>query len=216
MNETTTTTSPQQTTAAAPKAGLLTRVYAAFDSLPRIGKWIAAALALLAVSQVFRFFVIPTTQELNKRADRAALLLEAASARAEELPADIESRAVVFGPNSVPGRDIAEKERFSNAVAAIMKKHGVADAYGFDARPLALSGEVLPRVAAQFGGSMGRTAAELKFSGSPETVSKVIADIDASPFIDAITDVRLTYKDRRVSAVLSIERWGVSVKGGGS
>jgi hypothetical protein len=194
---------------------VLASVYAAFDALPRVGKWIVAVLALLVVSQVFRFFVIPVTEDLNKRADRAALLLKAASTRAEELPADITSRAVVFGPNAVPGRDITETERFTSAVAAIMKKHGVAGAYGFDARPLTLSGEVLPRVAAQFGGRMGRTAAELKFSGSPETVSKVIADLDASPFIDAITDVRLTYKDRRVSAVLSIERWGVNVKGGG-
>ena len=110
MNETT-TTSPQQTAAAAPKPGVLARVYAAFDALPRVGKWITAALALLVVSQVFRFFVIPVTQDLNKRADRAALLLESASMRAEELSADIESRAVVFGPNALPGRDITEKER---------------------------------------------------------------------------------------------------------
>lgn len=216
MNEPTTPTTPQQAQAAAPKPGVLVRVYAAFDALPRIGKWIAAALALLVVSQVFRLVIQPVTSDLNTRADRAAQLLKAASTRAEELPEDVAGRAVVFGPNAVPGRDITEKERFSNAIAAIMKKHGVADAYGFDARPLALSGDILPRVAAQFGGSMGRTAAELKFSGSPETVSKVIADIDASPFVDAITDVRLTYKDRRVSAVLSIERWGVAVKGGAS
>ncbi len=63
---------------------------------------------------------------------------------------------------------------------------------------------------------MGRTVAELKFSANAEAVGKIIADIDASPFVDAITDVRLTYKDRRVNAVLSIERWGVTPVGGGA
>jgi hypothetical protein len=213
VNETASPTSQQTATA---KPGAFERAYALFAALPRVGKWIVAALALLLFSQVFQYVVRPITDDLDKRADRAAKLLAGASGRAEKLPDDVARRAVVFGPNAVPGRDVSEKERFSNAIAAIMKKHGVSDAYGFDARPLALSGDVLPRVAARFGGSMARTAAELKFSGSPETVSKVIADIDSSPFVDAITDVRLTYKDRRVSAVLSIERWGVSVKGGAS
>lgn len=216
MNETSQPASAPATAATGPKPDAFARAYTAFAALPRVGKWIAVTAAVYVVVLLFQFVVWPVSDDLNDEADRAAELLKAAGKRADELPADIADRAVVFGPNAVPGREINEKERFSNAIAAIMKKHGVADAYGFDARPLALSGEVLPRVSAQFGGSMARTSAELKFSASPETVSKIIAEIDASPFVDAITDVRLTYKDRRVNAVLSIERWGVSVKGGGA
>lgn len=216
MNETTQPSSAQPTAATGPKPDVFTRAYGAFAALPRVGKWIAVAAALYIVFLLFQFVVWPVSDDLNEEADRAAGLLQAAGARAEELPGDIADRAVVFGPNSVPGREISEKERFSNAVAAIMKKHGVADAYGFDARPQALSGDVLPRVSAQFGGKMSRTVAELKFSASPDTVSKIIADLDSSPFVDAISEVRLTYKDRRVNAVLSIERWGVATTGGGA
>ena len=216
MNETTQPSSAQPTAATGPKPDVFARAYGAFDALPRAGKWIAAAVAVYLVFLLFQLVVWPVADDLNEEADRAAGLLQAAGARADELPGDIADRAVVFGPNSVPGREISEKERFSNAVAAIMKKHGVADAYGFDARPQALSGDVLPRVSAQFGGKMSRTVAELKFSASPETVTKIISDLDSSPFVDAISEVRLTYKDRRVNAVLSIERWGVANAGGGA
>ena len=205
MKETTQPSSAQPTAATGPKPDVFARAYAAFTALPRVGKWVAVAAAFYIVFLLFQFVVWPVADDLNEEADRA-----------EELPSDIADRAVVFGPNSVPGREISEKERFSNAVAAIMKKHGVADAYGFDARPQALSGDVLPRVSAQYGGKMGRTVAELKFSASAETVSKILAELDSSPFVDAISDVRLVYKDRRVSAVLSIERWGVAAAGGGA
>jgi hypothetical protein len=216
VKETTQPSSAQPTAATGPKPDVFARAYAAFTALPRVGKWVAVAAAFYIVFLLFQFVVWPVADDLNEEADRAAVLLKSAGTRAEELPSDIADRAVVFGPNSVPGREITEKERFSNAVAAIMKKHGVADAYGFDARPQALPGDVLPRVSAQYGGKMGRTVAELKFSASAETVSKILAELDSSPFVDAISDVRLVYKDRRVSAVLSIERWGVAAAGGGA
>ncbi len=216
MNDTKETSATQQPAAAGPRPDLFARAYAAFEPLPRAGKWIAVAVAIYAAFLVFQLVVLPLTDEFNGRADRAAELLSSAAKRAAELPDDIVDRAVAFGPNSVPGREGTEKERFSNAVAAIMKKHGVADSYGFDARPQALGGDVLPRVAGLVGGKMSRTVAELKFSSSPDTVGKIIADIDSSPFVDAITDVRLTYKDRRVTAILSIERWGVTPGGGGA
>lgn len=216
VNDTKETSAAQQPPATGPKPDIFTRAYAAFEPLPRVGKWIVVAAAVYAAFLVFQLVVLPLTDEFNGRADRASELLAAAAQRADELPDEIVDRAVVFGPNSVPGRESSEKERFSNAIAAIMKKHGVADSYGFDARPQGLGGDVLPRVAGQLGGKMGRTVAELKFSSSPDTVGKIISDIDSSPFVDAITDVRLTYKDRRVTAILSIERWGVASAGGGA
>lgn len=215
MTETTATNSTTERREQAKARGdIFARAYAAFSGLPRVGKWVALAAVGYLVFLLFQFVVWPTADKLELRAERASRVLKAAAGRAEELPQDTIDRALVFGPNAIPGRDIAEKERFSNAIAAIMKKHGVADSYGFDARPQGLPSAILPRVAAQYGGTMARTVAEVKFTAGPEAVSAVISDIDRSPFVDAITDVRLTYKDRRVSAVLSVERWGVEVKGG--
>jgi len=207
---------PEQPAAGQRKPDAFARAYGWFAAQPRIGKWVVVAAAAYAGFLVFQFVVWPTTDRLNRSADRAALLLSEAANRANELPADVTERAIAFGPNSVPGREIAEKERFSNAIAAIMKKHGLSDSYGFDARPQALPGGVLPKVASEFGGTMRRTVAEVKFTSSPDTVTAILNDIDRSPFVDAITDVRLSYKDRRVTAVLSIERWGVATTGGGS
>lgn len=209
-------TQPQQPARAKPSGGVFERACESFSALPRVGKWLTLAVAGYAVFLLFDFVVWPTSDRLEMRAERAASVLKAAADRAKELPGDTADRATVFGPNAVPGRDVAEKERFSKAIAAIMKTHGVADSYGFDVRPQGLPSGVLPKVAAQLGGSMRRTVAEVKFTANPDVVSAIIADIDRSPYVDAITDVRLAYKDRRVTATLSVERWGVESSRGGS
>jgi hypothetical protein len=119
VKETTQPSSAQPTAATGPKPDVFARAYAAFTALPRVGKWVAVAAAFYIVFLLFQFVVWPVADDLNEEADRAAVLLKSAGTRAEVLPRDIADRAVVFGPNSVPGREITEKERFSNAVAAI-------------------------------------------------------------------------------------------------
>lgn len=189
-----------------------------FDALPRVGKWIVLAAIGAGVLLLFRNVVWPRADALNTRADRTEALIEASVRRAEALPSSVVDRALAYGPNSVPGREAAAKDKFANAVAAIMSKRGVGT-YGFDVRSSqGLSGDVLPTVAAELNGTMARTIAELKFEASGETVNGIISDLERSPDVDAITDLRLTYsnKTKRVAAALSIERWGVSQRGGGS
>ena len=66
---------------------------------------------------------------------------------------------------------------------------------------------------------MGKSVAEIRFEGTPEVVSAILAEFEASPAIDAIGDLRLTYSasTKRVTAQVSLEKWGVlfsSVRGG--
>jgi hypothetical protein len=189
-----------------------------FEALPRVGKWIALAAIGAGVLLFFREVIGPRVEQLNTRADRTASLLEASARRANDLPSTIADRVVVYGPNSVPGREAAVKEKFANSVADILGKRGISQ-YGFDVRSSqSLAGNILPMVAAELSGTMRRTIAELKFEASGETVNGVISDLERSPEVDAITDLRLSYssKTRRVSAAVTIERWGVSPQGGGS
>jgi len=188
-----------------------------FATLPRVGKWIVLAGALAFAIFLVRNLMGVRANDMNERADRNEALLEAAVKRADSLPTSVAERAVAFGPNSVPGRESASKEKFANAVASIMGKRGVST-YGFDVRSNSLSGDVLPKVASELNGVMARTIAEVKFEATAETVNHIISDLDRSPEIDAISDVRLTYssKTRRVSAAVTLERWGVVPRGGTS
>jgi hypothetical protein len=188
-----------------------------FAALPRAGKWLVLAGALALAVYLVNNLAGVRADEMNERADRNEALLEAAVNRADALPTSVAERAIAFGPNSVPGRESASKEKFASAVASIMGKRGVST-YGFDVRSNSLSGDVLPKVASELNGVMARTIAEVKFEATAETANQIISDLDRSPEIDAISDVRLTYssKTRRVSAAITLERWGVVPRGGAS
>ena len=87
--------------------------------------------------------------------------------------------------------------------------------YGLDMRPAqALPSSVLPDVAARIGGVMGRLTADLRFEATPEAATAVVAALDADPAVDAISDLRITYRrdTRRVSVQMTVEKWGVMRK----
>lgn len=178
---------------------------------PRAVRWAVAAGVAFAAFLLLDNLLWPAADRLNERADRMTQVLDRAAGRAEELPSDVRSFALVHGPNAAPKVEVQGKEKLAAAVDAVLKKNGVAD-YSFDdraAQPLA--GSALADVAAFLGGKMGRTVAEIRFDGSPDAVSSILHDLDASPDVDCITDLRLTYAaaTKRVTVQMTLEKWGV-------
>ena len=68
----------------------------------------------------------------------------------------------------------------------------------------------------------GHTTGDLRFDATPAIAAKVIAALETSPDIDAISSLRMTRQPgpRRVTVVLTVESWIVSAerraRGGGS
>ena len=49
---------------------------------------------------------------------------------------------------------------------------------------------------------------DIRFEATQENILKVISDLEGSPWIDAVSDIRLTKKDGRMIRVdLSVEAW---------
>ena len=74
-----------------------------------------------------------------------------------------------------------------------------------------ISADMAVRLAAALGGKMGRTVADLRFEAGPDDVTAIIAEFDANPDIDCITDLKLSYNPvtKRVGVQMMVEKWGV-------
>ncbi len=156
----------------------------------------------------------PIRDALDEDANRWAEVLERASTRAEGLPDDIETSAIVHGANTPPVLESDGKKKLAAAIDSILRKKGVKE-YGSDTRPAQpLPATVLPEAAAALAGSMGRTIVDLRFQAAPDDVTAIIADFDANPDVDCITDLKLTYNsaNKRVAVQMVVEKWGVVKK----
>jgi hypothetical protein len=59
-----------------------------------------------------------------------------------------------------------------------------------------------------------RVIGDIRFEATQEEVLKVISDLESSPWIDGVSDVRLTKQSGRMIRVdLSVEAWVVSSSG---
>jgi hypothetical protein len=199
--------------------GLFDRAFSQYLALPRAGRWLALAVIGFGGFTVLDSWAWPLADKLSSRADRLEKVLQRASARAEGLPRDVREAAVAFGPNAVLGDEASGKERLTSLIAEVFKKRNVSQ--GQDVRP----GQPLPATVAQSLGSisdakLGKTVAELQFKATPDAVLAIIAELESSPEVDAIGDIRLDYdpKDKRVGVQMSVEKWGflTGVSGGGA
>jgi len=195
---------------------LLGEVLARYHALPRAGRWAAIAAVIFGGFALLNNVLWPIADRINGRADRLAIVLSRAADRAEGLPDELSETVLAHGPNSVPRSETDGKEKLASAIAEIFKKKGINP--GQDIRPAqSLPQAVLPEVVAEVGGTrMGKTVAEIRFEGTPDAVTAVLAEFEASSAIDAIGDVRLNYNPstKRVTAQVSLEKWGVLFSSG--
>ncbi len=193
-----------------PFEGLLGR----YQALPRSGKWVAVAGVALAAWLLLDSVIWPIADKLNARADNMESVLARAAARADALPGNSADAAIVLGPNSAPRPEAETKAKLSAAVDAALRKKNIAN-YGFDMRTAqALPQSILSEVASRSGGQMGKLAADLRFEATPEAATAVITALDSDPAVDAISDLRLTYRKdtKRVSVQMTVEKWGIVKK----
>lgn len=204
---------------AAPKPDFFEKTLERYRMLPRAGRWGAIAGVVFLGFTLLDSVFWPIADDLNARADRLTTVLDRASSRAEEFPEEIEASAIVHGPNLVPGREMLSKEKLASTIVSVLREKGV-NQFGLDIRPAQpLPSTVLPEIAAELGGQMGRSVADLRFEATPDIATTLVAELDKNPAIDAVSDLKLTYnpQTKRVAVQMSLEKWGVvnrTVRGG--
>ncbi len=184
-----------------------------FRRLPRAGQWAIAAAVGIALFMVWNDYVLTWARTWNEQADE--LLADAREAAGGERRLSrvngLRNTIQGLGPVEPPGSQAQAELALNDAVNEVLKGHRVSDD-SFNYR----GAEKLPRGTLsqilRAGQRVERITGDLRFDAAPEEAIAIIAELEASPTIEAVSDVRMTLQGGRqkVRVDLTVESWIVS------
>lgn len=194
-----------------------------FNQLPRSMRWLLIAVLVVVGVFVVDDYVWSQAREWRDQAARLESDLAAARAAStrlaevDRMKAAIENLGPVRVPRPLPDAEGRDTAALNNAVNEVLKKYPVSndrfDAKGVNRLP---TGVLLGLISGNQRAAY--VSGELKFEGNPDDVIAIIADLEASADIDAVSTVRIakaTGAARRLSVTLTVEAWTISAGGGG-
>jgi hypothetical protein len=197
----------------------VTQAIAYYRSLPRAARWSFWALAGLLAYFAMVEPLVNLYASMNRRAkDQSSLLVgfERSRRKADDAQASVATGVARFGEVAPPGDPDARPDAFSRKVAAVLTTHGIKD-QKTTTRSSALGKGPLLESLGQ-GAQVMRYAIEVQFDGTPEQVAAIIADLEKTPEVAAVTKLQIRRLDedhsRTVHATISAETWLLSRKSG--
>lgn len=186
-----------------------------FLSLPalwRVGVIVAVTLLVILVAQDY---VWPTADEWNKESDRISRIIDQSRDLDKAIDRKIERVATALGPIEVPRSASPGATRLEETVGTILERNGIVPK--IDARTGSRLASASP-ISEVAGGRVQRLVCELDFKTNPDTLIKVIRELEAEPEIESISSLRLERIDDgpQLEVALSIEAWVVPTRGGRS
>ena len=189
-----------------------------FLELPRAARWLVAfGLAMVAYFAIVEP-VIDVTLRIGERADRQRQKLEAYDRRLDLVSRESTELALGlrrFGDVAMPGAPERRPGELNARIAQILRANDVS---GHTTR--ASAGTLRPGPLSEItgeGGRIGTRVTEIQFTASPEQVVRVLADLEQSPVVAAITAVDLAPADdrrtRTVEATITAEAWTLPERG---
>ena len=198
-------------------------IWTAYRRMPSTMQWTIAAAVGAVLFLVWNDFVVRLTDDWDLRSERMLADVKKASGDTGRLQSLRRLRPVVLGlgPLDALGSEADAEKRFNMAINEVLKQYTVFDD-SFDYRgPSKLRRGTLSKVIAP-GQQVEHITGDLRFDATPANAAKIIAALEASADIDAISSLRMTRQPgpRRVTVVLTVEAWIVSAerrrRGGGS
>lgn len=189
---------------------LLTR----FQSYPLAMRLVLIVLLIAAAGLMWHDFVWASAKRWHQEVDDGVALVQQTSARRTTLERSLQEAIIAIGPVEMPGGEQDANDELTAAVADILTKHNLRghrlQPKSRIRMPRGTLATILPPNA-----QVERIVNDLKFDCTPQVLIKVLADLEASPKIEAISSVRLTKStDPRqpgmVSVNLSVEAWVVT------
>ncbi len=188
-------------------------IWQRFRQLPRAIQWAAyfAAGTFLFIS--VNDYVWPLAEDWNQQADRIEMQFQ--SVRDGQKIADhllsMRNPLVAHGEIRIPDQAGEGGPALDAAVTAVMNRHSIRHTYDRRA-PVTLKGSLATITEGR--GEPQSISAELRFEASPEDATTVIAQLESSADIEAISNVRITRITgaRRLKVQLTLEAWVFSRK----
>ncbi len=189
----------------------LDRALAWFDLQERAIKWAAIAIPVLVAYLILDYGFWQVSSNLAIRGDRIERVIAASKKRSASIEGSVESAVRAFGPVDAPASKDDGADALSTSIAAIFKQNNTN--YGLGIREQRISSRSLESAV---GSKIEKVVAEIRFEATPDAASAIIAQLEAAPEIDSISDLKLNYQPqtRRVTVQLSAEAW--TLERGGS
>ncbi len=188
-------------------------IWQRFRQLPRAIQWAAYAAAGMILFIGVSDYVWPLAEDWNQKAARIELKVQ--SVREGQKIADhllsMRNPVVAHGKIQIPDQADEGGPALDAAVAAVMNRHSIRHTYDRRA-PVTLKGSLATIRGGQ--NAAQSISAELRFEASPEDATAVIAELESSADIEAISNVRITRITgaRRLKVQLTLEAWVFSNK----
>jgi hypothetical protein len=183
-------------------------IFERFQSLPRVLQWAALAAVGFALFYMWLYYIDPQREDW----DRAAEAIEGRAREVRSIHAaardlrKIETVVTSLGPVDEPSNEREGAAALLESVNSVLKKHGASNpSFSFRSKGN-LPKTALTSVAR--GKRIERLNGELKFDANPKTAMAVIADLEASPDVEAVSSVRMLKEAQgKVKVHLIIESW---------
>ena len=130
--------------------------------------------------------------------------------RPTTLTSTIKNAVTSFGEVELPRKKSEGAAALTEVVHEILSKHKVKNDEYTRTKTNRMKSGSLPGIVSS-GQHVEKVIGDIRFEATQEEVLNVIAEFESSPWIDAISNVRLSKKDGRMIRVdLSVEAWVVS------
>jgi hypothetical protein len=169
-----------------------------FNALPRAFKWLIA----LGVFLIAYFAIIEPILGFAQTWERRASTLQTAIARDKELASEegeghaIEQSQALFGSPRTPGKNQVAPETLYRLVNSILEAHGVTDR-SVNERSVPMTGDQAASLGA---GAITRIILDVSFESDSLTVISVLAELERSPEVSAISRVKIDKMGQRSGA----------------
>ena len=123
------------------------------------------------------------------------------------ITSSVKNSVAAFGEIELPRTKSDGAAAMTEAVHEILSSHNVKDDEYTRTKTSKMKNSAM-RGIANSGQQLEAVIGDIRFEATQENILKVISDLESSPWIDTVSDIRLTKKDGRMIRVdLSVEAW---------
>jgi hypothetical protein len=187
----------------------LMNAWQSLKTLPRAARWAVSAGVIVLGLLLYIDHVVGLAVRWNERSEDLLANLGRASGGEGRLDRLDTLRDVVraVGPVQKPRADADAENAFNDVVSGVLKKHPVTrDSFSYRGASK-LQGGTLARV---MGREVQKITGDLRFDATQEEAIAIIAELEDSPDIEAISSLRITRQanaKNKVTVDLTVEAW---------
>ena len=177
-----------------------------FSELPRTWQWVLLATIFMVAFLSWAYIVAPIGDNWAEQADRIESDLQRTSSGIA-MDTHTKNAVMMFGPLDLPNKKADGSLTLIESVQEILAGRGITNDTFYQSQSANIKASVLPGVA-RAGEKIERIKGELDFESKPDVAIAVIADMERSSDIEAISNLKIDkLGNGQVRTRLTVEAW---------